>query len=198
MKMAINKEWMHQFVIRSFINGIPIYFALSLAGDFAATKNYQVPAAIGIFMAGCLIWWLLAGTYCFTSILASRHIRENIFSWLFGFKERDEREEQIMAKSAKSSFLLIAGIVFIFFFISTVRVGFQNSSTGGYHGEFTVGHIKMIGESVGSHQYVADNGDAVNYLLHSFPLSTTGTLLALLFIQFTAFRYFSRRYNKDF
>lgn len=190
--MKINKLWIHQFITKSFINGIPIYFCLSIFGDYLFKSLGTDEGFFATFLGICVVWWALTGIYFFSSILISREIRENTFAWVFGFRERDEREELIVANSAKSSFVFMAGIVFIFFFVSTARIGYQPSSTGGYHGQFTLGHIKMSADPIEVYKELASNGDQVNYPIFGFPLSITGTLLLLLVIQFAAFKFFSR------
>ncbi len=200
-KLNVNLTLFHHFLIRSFINGIPIYFILSIVGEFLFSKlptESTMMSVVSFFLGFCLFWWLAAGVYFFIAILISKKVRENIFSWLFRFKERDEREEVITAKAAKSSFLLMAGVLFICFFISTFRLGYQPSANHeNLHGHFTVGHIEMKPEPVDKIEKVSSSGEAINYNLYNFPLSKTGLIMLVLVIQFAAFRFFSFRYQKE-
>ncbi|PIP93616.1 MAG: hypothetical protein COW00_03785 [Bdellovibrio sp. CG12_big_fil_rev_8_21_14_0_65_39_13] len=191
-------KWIHTFIMKSFINGIPLYFLLSFLGDFIFSKNYSGASAVNSFLGFCLFWWLFAGVYFFITIIVSKHQRENIFSWFMRFKERDEREEAITAHAAKSSFLLMAGIIFVSFFVSTTRFGYTPSAQADkYHGQFTVGHFDMRPHSVKTVEGISqENNEAYSYKLYDFPLSTTGMLSLFLLLQFGAFRFFSLRYNK--
>jgi len=189
-------KWLHVFLMRSFINGIPIYFIISFGSELIFKADYVGKDVISPILGFFLIWWLLAGLYFFITILLSKSERENVLSWFFKFKERDEREEIITGRAAKSSFLLMAGILFVSFFISTSRFGYKPRETSGYHGRFTVGHVEIKAHPVDKVIRKSDNDKMVEYNLYDFPVSKTGLLLLLLVIQFGTYRFFSIRYSK--
>jgi len=193
MKNSFNK--LHIFTTHSFVYGIPVYFLCTFLSEFQFNlpKLFILEVIIGI----SILWWFFSGVYFFSMILFSKKTRERIFSLIFKFNESDEREEVITSKAAKSTFLLMASVIFIVFFISTSRFGYLSKKTSGYHhGQYTIGHIQIKPFPVGKVEKITNKKEVIKYNIYNFPLSITGLMLLLLIIQFGTYRIFISKYSK--
>ncbi|MBI4248936.1 MAG: hypothetical protein HY611_05490, partial [Elusimicrobia bacterium] len=82
-----------------------LVFLLPEMGAGAAGVMERLAPAWGWLMN---LWFLSAAYFC-GCLIASSGFRENLLARISGFRERDEREELVTAKAARSMFLLTLG-----------------------------------------------------------------------------------------
>lgn len=136
-----------------------------------------------------LLLWLVSLVVFLLKLLISENYRSDCFVRLAGIKERDERDELIVGKAAKSSFLLTLSVLLILFFVSTWRFGAQPAEDKTVH-SLTIGHLNLSELSS-----VTDN--VSGKVLSPIPASKTAVLLLIIFIQVGSFRYFSQKADND-
>lgn len=135
------------------------------------------------------IFWILSLLVFLTRILWSAEYRGSCFTNLAGIRERDEREELIVGRAAKSSFLFMLSVLLILFFISTWRYG-ERPSAGDASKSLTLGHLDLTERSS-----VRDlHSDTIYYPI---PVSKTALLMLVISLQLLSFRYFSRTTEKN-
>ena len=95
---------------------------------------------INTFTGILFLFWLLSLVVFLARLSWSGEYRAACFKRLAGIQERDEREELIVGRAAKSSFLFMLSILLILFFISTWRYG-ERPAAGEASKSFTIGHL---------------------------------------------------------
>ncbi|MBI4061053.1 MAG: hypothetical protein HY403_06450 [Elusimicrobia bacterium] len=93
------------------------FFCLDLTPGFARIMERLAPVWMGLMS----LWFLSAAYFCCCLIL-SGGFREALLTRLSGFKERDEREEIVTAKAARSVFLVTLGFLIAAGLIGMVRL----------------------------------------------------------------------------
>lgn len=86
---------------------VPALFAfLFLDRTAIGTRIMEILTPLWMWLIG--LWFLSATYFCCCLVLSGR-FRETLLTRIAGFKERDEREEIVTAKAARSVFLITLG-----------------------------------------------------------------------------------------
>lgn len=143
----------------------------------------------GTIFGSLLLLWIFSLLVFLGRLCLSEEYRSLCFSRLAGIQERDEREELIVGRAAKSSFLFTLAAILVLFFISTWRYG-EHPTPEKIQKSFTLGHLDLIENSP---KAVEDTGGT----LYPIPASKTTLLIFILGLQLASFRYFSKKAQKN-
>ena len=101
---------------------IPALLAFLLVDQTAGAA--RVLESLGLAWMGLMSLWFLSAAYFCGCLVLSGGFRESLLTKIAGFKERDEREEIVTAKAARSVFLMTLGCFIAAGLIGMVRVNF--------------------------------------------------------------------------
>jgi len=142
--------------------------------------------------------WVLSLFYLIGALVFYKKFRDGLLARLSGFKERDEREQQVTGDAAKSTFLLMLAIEIVFLAFSMTSFELVRRADG--HGVLNVG----MGLSSAQTDLFAPNpepaisvfllpGGATVLKARLLPPAVGGVMLLLVFMQLLAFRLFAVR-----
>lgn len=148
---------------------------------------------VGWAIALLLFAWIGSGLFLFASLLLSPRSRERLLTRLARIQERDEREELLVGRASRASFLFMLSVLLGLGILSTFRYGREigNESPSGQ--SLTLGHWSWI-ERRPPETHTDFQGTAtVRTELLDLPISKTGLLGCLILLQLGSFWIFSKR-----
>jgi hypothetical protein len=149
---------------------------------------------IGAVFGSTFLVWILCTLYFLFSIIINKKLRENIFTRLAGIKERDEREEVVVGRAMKSSFLFMLGLLVCLLVFSTTRTDRNITLTtpDSVYDSFTLGHLEFKGEPIRKYETEV-KGEVHNYETYDIPLSKTSLILFMILAQLFSYHFFARK-----
>jgi hypothetical protein len=178
----------HKYIVLFFLYALPLgLLVLIVPVSSAVEKWIDSPIIAVIFIA-----WFLSSLYFLAAILLSSAFREEVLSRLARIRERDEREEYIVGRATKSSFLFTLAFAIVLFAVSTFRYSESTTAPKEYQA-FTIGHFNLkscVDESF------TKNVDGKEHLIRRYdiPLSKSSLLLLMILVQVMSYHIFARRY----
>ncbi len=184
----VNKVLINGFMYLSPV-GIFVMVRANLE-QYETINEHWLGQSLGIIF----LIWFLCSIYFLFSIILNRTLRESIFTRLAGIKERDEREEVVVGKAMKSSFLFMLGILVCLLAFSTTRTDKNISLTTSdkVHGSFTIGHLDFKGEPIKEYEEEVD-GEIQKHETFDIPFSKTSLILFMILAQLFSFHFFARK-----
>ncbi len=152
---------------------------------------HELGPILGVVILISYFIWLSSFSIFISRLVFSPTLREQLLTRLAGLKERDEREEFIVGRAARSSFLLSMAATLLLLFASTIR--YTRSSLGqdsGYIPSVEVGKISII-DSDYPKNHLVPYGVSV----YDFPISKSAILLLVLFTQLGSFFFYSKKHS---
>lgn len=192
MKTITSKA--HKVLFDSFLYLSPIGILMLIFVHFEAYGEIK-EKVLGQFLEIAFIYWFLCTIYILFAIIFNKNFRESIFTKLAGIKERDEREEIIVGKAMKSSFLFTLGLLVLLLAFSTTRTSksVDASTSSQIRGSFTIGHLDFKGHPIEKLQKEI-KGENHKFETYDIPLSKTSLILIIILAQILSFKIFARRY----
>jgi phosphotransferase system glucose/maltose/N-acetylglucosamine-specific IIC component len=189
----------HKIVIGYFVIALPLVsLAWLICPAIQSTaESWGSPAlewanAISGFLFGA---WMVAALYIGVSLVVSKAFREQLLRKITGIKERDEREELIVARSARNTFLLTLGLLIFLFLLNVFQVRLAEvppeKQFGGKKHEISLG-LKLSPLESDSDPKAAPDGLRTQFH-YDFPVSVSGILILLIAVQVGSFYIYSRR-----
>jgi len=123
---------MDKAVLGYFAVYLPVFLVLSVWRPSSPEHLELLGRGIGLVVAASTLWWV-CGLYCGLGLLFRGEFRDGVVAKAAGFLERDEREEIVVGRAARATFLVVlAGFLFAGLW-TMVGVGFYTA--GDYRGE---------------------------------------------------------------
>lgn len=144
--------------------------------------------------------WIISAIYISISLLVSSRFREQLLRRITFMKERDEREEMIVGKSARNVFLLnLALLVFLFILnlinVDVIKLQPEKIITPGKEHRLFLGlnyyPIKQPNQALNK----PEEQDGKSVFNYDFPITVSGILTILILTNIGSFYFYSRRYN---
>ncbi len=155
----------------------------------------QIPI-LGTLLTVIFGVWFISCINVFALLLFSSETRELLFSKVFNIRERDEREQHIVAEATRFNFFFILAILSFLFAMSTSRygVGLGPADQPRYT-SFTIGHWDFIEPPVYAEKEV--DGKLQKITHGAIPLTKSGILLLLIFLHLSSFAFGLRKKSKQ-
>ncbi|MAX65341.1 MAG: hypothetical protein QF441_11420 [Bacteriovoracaceae bacterium] len=191
MKKVLSK--FNKFLINGFLYlspvGVFILIMVSLGLYEMIDKHWS-----GQILGYLFLFWFFCSVYFLLSLIVNKKLRESIFTRLAGIKERDEREEIVVGKAMKSSFLFTLGLLVCLLAFSTTRTDKNTTLTtdSNFRGSFTIGHLEFKGEPIRKYEKET-HGDIHQFETYDIPLSKTSLILIIILAQLFSYHLFARR-----
>jgi hypothetical protein len=151
--------------------------------------QFSIAWWITILTVSC---WFLSGISLFMIMLFNRQARENLLASFAQLKERDEREEEIVGRASRSSFLFMLSIFLLFGILSTFRYEHKVGSTDSSGKIFSIGHWSWLEKHPPAIQTEFNNGQNITVESSDIPISKTGLITFFLLLQLGSFWVFAR------
>lgn len=140
--------------------------------------------------------WIACAVYVAISLVVSSRFREQMLKRMTRMKERDEREEMIVGKSARNVFLLNLALLIFLFLLNLVHAEIvklppERMIAGKGH-ELSLG-LNASPIAQGYAPTAAAGTAAETIFRYGFPLSVSGVLMVLIFANLGAFFVHARR-----
>jgi hypothetical protein len=184
----------HGLILKTFVWLTPFgtgVIAMSFSSRFDAWyDNHGV--WIGLFDVVLGIWFF-AALYVMTGLVMSSRFRDSALTRFARIKERDEREEHIVGRASRGSFLFMLALLIALFAISTFRYD-RPVSNGGDKKDYsiTLGHLDFVSDKPVVTKITFD-GKEREFASYDLPLSKTSLLLLLIVVQMASYHLFARR-----
>lgn len=140
--------------------------------------------------------WIACAAYVAISLIVSRRFREQLLKRMTRMKERDEREEMIVGRSARNVFLFNIALLIVLFLFNLIHAEIIKLPPDAMiQGK---GHVLSLGLNASPiAQRLAPAPDAetpgTTIVRYGFPLSVSGVLMVLLCANLGAFFVYARR-----
>ena len=158
-------------------------------GTFGLTALWEV-------MSWSLMIWFLCLLIFMILLVFRKDTQEATIKQLAGIKERDEREQIVMALAARRSFVATTALLIFLFFVScfTVSVArLPDNTVDGKKSSLSIGF-----NFSGTDKKTTSSSDGkVMFEHHDLPLSKSAILLIVLVWQVSVFRFKARQDLKD-
>jgi drug/metabolite transporter (DMT)-like permease len=183
-----------KYVVLAFIYLFPVGVLIMLSANWGVLNQMLQSKFLNVIMGAFLLAWVIAGVLFFGLLLFSKQTRELVLAKLANIQERDEREEQIVGRASKQTFLFMLAVLLALFAMSTIRYG--EGIHDANHQQFqnlTIGHWGLLESNLDvTTQFDGTKTEEVS--LHELlPISKTGLLLFLIALTVVAYHVSANR-----
>jgi hypothetical protein len=176
---------------RIFLWSSPVTALLSIGAEsLHGVQWLNQSVAAHAVVTGILIAWILSGLVLFGLMTFSAGMREQLLVRLARIRERDEREEMIVGRAARASFLLMLTVLLGLGMLSTFRYGREIGNGEASGKTVTLGHWSWL-EQHPPEVVINSNGQSIEQF--DIPLSKTGLIGCFILLQLGSFWVFARR-----
>lgn len=139
--------------------------------------------------------WILSCSYIGMALIFSKKYREQLLTRITGIKERDEREEIIVGRAARNTFLFNLGLLTFIFIISSFQINVSELPPKKMYEakqhdlSLKIDFSLLKQQQEDSHQPLL--------IAYSLPFSLPGVLLFLLLFQIGSFYLYSHHHLKE-
>ena len=195
-------KWVQNYLIYSF----PAVLLIMAWGSFQDQEEIQ--SALLKNLWGLLGWnimvWFVALIGYLVALVLIPTLREQVLTRLANIKERDEREEYITGRAARTSYISTMSLLIFFLFLSifTVNIkkeipaspnGTTNSSKPSTHGSVNLGlNFSLLDKSTDKKEQ-----EGVVFESSNIPISKPAILLTVLLWQIFSFAITARRQRSE-
>lgn len=184
-----------------FIFALPLLFITWLIWPSISREELAIGSSFlewgntifGAIFAG----WIITAIYIALSLLISSHFREQLLKRITFMRERDEREEMIVGKSARNVFLFNLAFLILLFILNLVNINVtklppEKVIQGKEHNLFLGLNYYPIRQATQDSTTLEDQkvGSVFRY---DFPITVSGILTILILTNIGSFYYYSRR-----
>lgn len=186
----------NNFLIRLYLWTTPVAIFVFLSDSFHVFKKIGELPVINFILIASFISWFLLSFHFFIMILFSPSTREQIIGKLIRIQERDEREEQIVAKASRFNFFFILSVLTVLFAMSTARYGRGVDAPNEKRFQsFTIGHWELVDSPRIENKDI--DGKVEKIEVRDLPLSKAGIVLLLIILHIGSFAIAAKRNSKS-
>lgn len=140
--------------------------------------------------------WFLSALAVMVGIVISSSFRERVLLGLTRIRERDEREERIVGRAARASFLFMLALLICLFSVSTFRYkkSLTDPSVMALQ-SFTIGNLDLNSAAQPVLSTKVYEGREHQMASYGFPLNGSSVFALLLIAQMASFYWFARRFG---
>lgn len=194
----------NRILLYYFIIALPLLFAawviwpgfarteLAAGSEFLKWGN----AATGLLIAA----WMVSALYLALYLVVSRQFREQLLKRFVRMRERDEREEMIVGRSARNAFLFnLALLIFILMLnmvqIQVTKLAPDHMIDGKGHNLSLGLNVSPVVQSLQERRAPTEEGDRVVFN-YDFPITVSGTIMFLIIANIAYFFICTRRIDR--
>lgn len=193
----------NQVVLSYFVIALPIIVIVWLIWpgiEKTETANGSAFFEWGNAITGLMMGlWMLSAFYMALSLVISKNFREQLLKRIAGIKERDEREELIVAKSSRSAFLFSLGLLIFLLVLSVFQINVAkipaDQVVNGKKHELSLGLGFSLTED--ARHGTSDSNPSAKEAIFTYrlPVSAQGIILLLIAVQLGSFFVYSRKFG---
>ena len=182
---------LNKIILICFLTSMP----LLVVGGFIGSLIYPIPVKTFHYsgfwtsmLLAVFVLWALCILYVGVALVVSVSFREQLLKKITGIKERDEREEFIVGRTARNTFLFNLGLLIFLFTLYLVQI---NTSVNVPSGKSSF-HFGVYFTPIELSHNVTDN-PAASGSIFKFQFTTSGIIALLIISQISSFYVYARR-----
>jgi hypothetical protein len=178
----------NKIILICFLTSMPLLVIGGFIGSLIPIKTFQYSGFWTSVLLVLFILWVLCILYVGVALVASRAFREQLLKKITGIKERDEREEFIVGKAARNTFLFNLGLLIFLFILYLVQINTSvNIPSGKSSFHFALNFIPI------ETSHNISNDTTTSGSLYKSQFTTSGILALLIVAQIVSFYFYARR-----
>jgi len=149
-----------------------------------------------------VVWslWMVGALYIAISLVASEKFRETVLKKVTRIKERDEREELIVGRSSRNTFLFSLGFMLFMLILSTIQIKYEElPPTQVVDGKKRNLSLGLRFDPIVEAPHTTNSNEPAPKIIynHSIPLTGSGTLMVIILVQLGAFYVYARKLRTE-
>jgi hypothetical protein len=187
-----------------FIFALPFLFVMLIVWPNFARTDLATGSEFlkwGNAVTGLMIAvWMISALYIALSLVVSRRFREQLLKKFVRMRERDEREEMVVGRSARNAFLFNIALLILLFMLNLIQV--QVTKLAPDHMIDGKGHNLSLGLNASPVEQPSKDrsaevreGDAVVFE-YDFPVTVSGIIMILIIANVGYFFICARRFER--
>jgi hypothetical protein len=191
---------LNNFILKYLMYASPAVLTMLIWGSIQSQQEVlELNNAFAYFIWNLfsthLVIWFLVLIYTLFVLLFSPAFRNRILFRLARIKERDERENYIIAQSGRFTFFATLALLVFLLFFSTVDITVSKLPEG----KWVDGHKHELSIGLAYRIFDNKNNDApkrdIVFSTQSFPFSTQNIIILIILWHLGTFYYSSRKMN---
>jgi len=145
--------------------------------------------------------WILSALYIAISLIFSRKFREQLLKRITHMKERDEREEMIVGKTARNVFLFNLALLIFLLILNLIQINVAklppDQALQGKEHYLSLGLNFFPIEDGPKENFKTKAEDGDSIFSYSFPVTVSGILMFLIISNIGLFYLYTRRFDQS-